>query len=516
MIIYSDHEPLKGIFSKCKGGPAVAAARIQRWQVLLSMYDVELRYRKASKMRNADALSRLPLNEETGMEEFSVHSLNLTESMPLDQNEIAAATAEDKVLSKVYAMVQSGWEKNLREEFKKYFLKNEALSVEEGCLFYGERIVIPDSLQQKVLSLVHDGHIGVVRMKSLARRYVYWLNIDKDIEEYARYCEPCQCQSNKGSGIKPEKWPESTFPFERVHVDFFFFRGEIFMLVVDSFSKFFYVFLMKKTDAAAVIGKLRTFFAYFGIAKTLVSDNGPPFRSEMYLKFFKANGIRYIHSPIYKPESNGQAEKGVSTVKSALNKFLVDSKYRNIPTQYKLDNFLIKYRNTPTTTTKKTPSDLIFNYRPRTMLDVLRSKVNDHGSVKGGQNRIDVNGQRDDTIVGAKCKEVFFKEGDKIWYKHFYKFDEKKLPGEVLKRIGNKVSRIKVNGSVKEVHGSHLNKRHERKVHFDICDFDYKNKYEEEKKDEEKKIVNSRPNREKKEPVKFQGEQFKNYYHNTK
>lgn len=224
VIIYSDHEPLKSIFSQTKGCPAVAAARVQRWQVLLSMDDVELRYRRASKMRNADALSRLPLDESTGMEEFSVHSFSLTEEIPLDQGEIARETEKDESLREVYRMVQVGWSKDVDDKFRMYYLKSESLSIEDGCLFYGERIVIPKSLQQRVLALVHDGHVGVVRMKSLARRYVYWLNVDRDIEEFVRYCEPCQCQQSRGSGIVTERWPESNCPFERIHVDFSFLK----------------------------------------------------------------------------------------------------------------------------------------------------------------------------------------------------------------------------------------------------------------------------------------------------
>lgn len=129
VIVYSDHEPLKSIFSHNKGMPAIAAARIQRWQVLLSMYDIELRYRKASRMCNADALSRLPLNEGTEMEEFSVHSFSLTESIPLDQKEIARETANDKVLSQVYSRIQFGWPKEVEDGLKKVFF-------EERCVIH--------------------------------------------------------------------------------------------------------------------------------------------------------------------------------------------------------------------------------------------------------------------------------------------------------------------------------------------------------------------------------------------
>lgn len=77
-----------------------------------------------------------------------------------------------------------GWTRELKEEFKGYYAKRDSLSVEDGCLFYGERIVVPEVLQQELLSLVHEGHIGVVRMKTLAKQYVYWMSMYKYIEEY--------------------------------------------------------------------------------------------------------------------------------------------------------------------------------------------------------------------------------------------------------------------------------------------------------------------------------------------
>lgn len=268
-------------------------------------------------MRNADALSRLPLSDSTGMEECSVHSFNLSEKIPLSQDEISRETSKDRILKKVFKMVKHGWPEKIDDDLKKYFNKNIALSIEDECLFYGKRIVIPSSLQHEILSMIHEGHIWVVRMKSLARNYVYWLNMDDDIEEYVRVCEPCQSQQSRCSGITPDKWPASHVLFEKVHIDFFYFKKDVFLILVDSFSKFFDVLLMSKTDALAVMGKLRTVFAYFGLPKTIVMDNGPPFRSEKYVKFCESNNIKLVHSPIYKPESNGLAERGVQTVKSA-------------------------------------------------------------------------------------------------------------------------------------------------------------------------------------------------------
>lgn len=122
-------------------------------------------------------------------------------------------------------------------------------------------------------------------------------------------------------------------------------------------------------------------------------------------------------------------------------------------------------------------------------------------------HKLNYNNVRQGNIRGEG--EINFKEGDTIWYKHSYKFVVKWFPGDVLRRIGNKVYRILVNGTVKDVHGSHLAKRHEAK--FDVCDFDRKKEIEFK---ESSTSSNKRPYKEIKKQVKFQDEEFKSYYYN--
>lgn len=60
-VIYSDHLPLASLFGHTKQVSSLAAARMQRWMLLLSAYRYKWVYRKGCEVANADALSRLPL-----------------------------------------------------------------------------------------------------------------------------------------------------------------------------------------------------------------------------------------------------------------------------------------------------------------------------------------------------------------------------------------------------------------------------------------------------------------------
>ncbi len=56
----------------------------------------------------------------------------------------------------------------------------------------GLRVVVPPKLRSRVLEELHVGHLGVVKIKSLARGFVWWPGIDQQIEQFAMHCSGCQ------------------------------------------------------------------------------------------------------------------------------------------------------------------------------------------------------------------------------------------------------------------------------------------------------------------------------------
>ena len=106
--IQTDHQPLQTILNPQKGTPAVAAAWLQRWAIILSMYDYQIRYKKATQVRNADALSRLPLEQPTGINYIQICAFNLDDKEPVSLLEIASETNKDVVLRKVHEYLRKG------------------------------------------------------------------------------------------------------------------------------------------------------------------------------------------------------------------------------------------------------------------------------------------------------------------------------------------------------------------------------------------------------------------------
>ena len=110
--------------------------------------------------------------------------------------------------------------------------------------------------------------------------------MDRDIESEVRSCGPCQTVRNRPSRapLHPWAWPEG--PWQQVHVDFAGpFMGHMFLIVVDSYSKWLEVINMQSTTAARTIEELSNIFARNGIPHQLVSDNGPQFVSDEFRNF---------------------------------------------------------------------------------------------------------------------------------------------------------------------------------------------------------------------------------------
>ena len=66
--LFTDHKPLTTILGPYNSIPTLAAARLQRWALILSAYTYEIRFRYTEEHANADCLSRLPLNSSPGPE----------------------------------------------------------------------------------------------------------------------------------------------------------------------------------------------------------------------------------------------------------------------------------------------------------------------------------------------------------------------------------------------------------------------------------------------------------------
>lgn len=227
---------------------------------------------------------------------------------------------------------------------------------------WGHRVVIPSSCRTKVISELHDPHMGIVKTKALARSYVWWPGIDEAMEAECRACAVCAAVADAPPAHAPRSWPW-------LHLDFLGpINGLTYLIVIDSCSKWIEAINMKKTTATAVIAVLRDLWAKFGLPKQTVSDNGPPFTSTELQTFLHHNGIEHIFSAPYHPASNGAAENAVKICKRVIKKTFK----QNSDVDMALCRFLLAYINTEHSTTGDSPANILQGRNLRMRLDNLK------------------------------------------------------------------------------------------------------------------------------------------------
>ena len=366
-ILYTDHKPLLQIFNPRKCLPTMTATRMQHYALFLQSFDYEIRYKNTKCHSNADAMSRLPINRTSNCnyDEPDVFEILQLETMPVTARDLAKATESE--FSNELKILTS----NTGNTKKIFGIDIHEFSLQQGCILRGQRVIIPTMYRKRILNELHTGHLGMNKMKALARSYCWWQNIDKQLENVCKNCFDCGKNSNNPPKIH-HPWVEATQPFQRVHIDFAGpFMGAYFLILVDAYTRWPEVHLINNITTDTTITILRKIFCTFGIPSLLVSDNGTQFTSYKFKQFLQANGIIHKLTAPYSPATNGLAERFVQTIKQGLRSM----KCTSSTVEYSLSKFLLHYRKTPHSITKQSPSKLMFGREIKSRLDLITPQI---------------------------------------------------------------------------------------------------------------------------------------------
>nr|CAB3223623.1 uncharacterized protein K02A2.6-like [Phallusia mammillata] len=447
-ILMTDHKPLLSLFGPNKATPALAANRLARWALFLNQFSYDIVYRKTSEHQNTDVLSRLPVGQDPVFDgKESAHDVDTVcnirtlslQVQPSDSYSLQKETAKDPTLTKVMRYTREGWPAKFRvedindpaESFRKI---KESLSTCYGCLLYGSRAVIPESIRPKVLKLLHEGHLGMQRMKQLARTAVYWPNIDRDIVDLCRKCNTCAVYQNAPSKVALHPWMSPEKPWSRLHVDHAInFMGYNWLLLIDAYSKYPCIHPTQSISAKTTIDLLENDFSHFGYPHTLVTDNAPTFMSEQFQNYCKERGIVHVTGAPYHPATNGAAERLVQTFKQALRK-------SSSPPKEALLEFLMQYRRTPAGS-GYSPSELSNHRQMRTKIDALLPSP--AHTTQGIQSKIATKSQ----FLVRRANVYSYKVGDPCYVLYFgprHNQQPRWVAAKVIKRHGCRSVEVRV------------------------------------------------------------------------
>ena len=140
----------------------------------------------------ADTLSRSPVSTHDSInlqEDVHVFASEVISSWPVSDaklNKIRKETQKDVNLKTALEYTISGWpvyKEKVKLAARNLFAIRGELSVIDGILMRGDRILIPDPLRREILVRIHDGHLGITKCREHANQCVWWPGISKDIQE---------------------------------------------------------------------------------------------------------------------------------------------------------------------------------------------------------------------------------------------------------------------------------------------------------------------------------------------
>ena len=193
--IRTNHSALKEVLTGGRKN-SVAPARISRWAARLLPYSFKVHYIKGCSNVVADCLSRLPSEFCGNFFDFNINIATIHGDMPpcMTMMELSHATAEDPILQRVIKYTLTKWPISVDSESQPYFRFRDEFSTDSGLLLRGDKIVVPTSIQQRLLHFAHENHFGISKSKARLRRSYWWLGMDKDVEKLVHHCFCCQVE----------------------------------------------------------------------------------------------------------------------------------------------------------------------------------------------------------------------------------------------------------------------------------------------------------------------------------
>lgn len=295
-------------------------ARLMRWALKLEPYDYEVVYKSGVQNRDADFLSRYPVNRiaagHRGTYRRKQHPLERADlefepGPRLTEQTIRNAQAEDPECQEIRRHLH---ERSQFSEIQGILLENIPY---EGRRI-GPRIVLPRALINDVLYALHDdpmsGHCGPRKIIWKFHQRYYLPRANRLIKRYVQSCHCCQRKKDRWTRrfgmLKPIE--PGLRPFERIGIDIL---GPLrrskggnlrIVVVTDYMTRWAITRAIPRETAQAIASMLiEDIYLQFGAPETILSDRGTSFRSLLLAEIFKEFEVRHITSTPYHPQTNG-------------------------------------------------------------------------------------------------------------------------------------------------------------------------------------------------------------------
>ena len=205
--------------------------------------------------------------------------------------EIQKAAMMDLEQKTLMQVITQGWPTTIQEApilARKYWNFRETLTVQDGLIYKGGQVVVPESMRADCLTRLHASHMGSESTLRRARDALYWPNMAKDIISMTAQCRACE---EDGIAQPKEEYRAHAIPklpWGKVGMDLFQCKGRDYLILVDYLTDFFEVSNLSNTLAITVVQAAKRQFSRHGIPLVVQTDGGPQFMSSEFQAFAKS------------------------------------------------------------------------------------------------------------------------------------------------------------------------------------------------------------------------------------
>ena len=389
--VYTDHKPLKSLFTK-----EMNNTKVQRWGVLLADYGAVIEYRRGKNNIRADMLSRIHnrtvavIDTDDWVDPHAIPTDNTADILPL---------IHDGLDLTVVAKIQ-------QTEFPELWLRardddDECYQLIKGVLYSDStparlsptypRLVLPKTYQGAIIDRAHKetGHMAYWKtLQRVCEAYV-WQGMRQDIRTRLRGCSVCAANSRRTERTLMGEMPLATYPMQIIGADLIgplpeSVSGNRYALtIIDHCTGWAEAYPIKNKNNQTIWEVFaREYIPRHGIPEILITDNGGEFTALEWEKYLRQIGVDHHRTTPMHPSSNGRCERFNRTFKELLQRLV-----KNTPSQWedRLGDALMAYRTSVSLTTGHAPFFLLYSRRNR--LPLTRTLQTNRATAFG--NRLD-------------------------------------------------------------------------------------------------------------------------------
>ena len=316
--IKSDHKPLESISQKNLAG---MPASLQCMLLCLQGYDYTICYCPSKEMALPNTLSWFSPHPGPNIPlDIAIHHAHLS---PERKEAFQQAFVSDPKMCTLADMIITGWPDDIKvvpHPLHPYWQHHKTLTMEDGLVLCGEALVVPPSERERTLQQLHQFHQGTTKAQLFDHECVFWLGLNKAIEEAVWQCVTCtQFQAqNAAAALTP--MPTLSHPWQMCASDIFTLEGTDYLICSDFYSKMILIQHLPsgQSNTVKVVSLLKEMFSECRIPEVLSSDNGPQYASAQFTEFCTSWDISHETSSPHYLQSNGFAKVCVKSMKHAL------------------------------------------------------------------------------------------------------------------------------------------------------------------------------------------------------